>query len=251
MYRCLFLLILVLDISPTRVIAQGAPPAMTNADVVKMVKAGLPTDTVVAAIQRSTPKYDTSVEALIALKTQHIPTTVINAIIETQSTFRETRKSVSAGGGGSQELNLAQPLRRVESPPSEATRRAMGAASAGGVTRPRNGEWWRSLGPNDQRWFLTGMRDGFDMGFDFSHWGVKDESSIVPTIAESFNKYIQKYTQVQLDPIVDGLDAFYADESNRAIRARDATWVVLRKIAGDPPEEVKTLIENLRRNAKP
>ncbi|HEX2853072.1 MAG TPA: hypothetical protein VHO24_07535 [Opitutaceae bacterium] len=56
--------------------------ALTNADVIKMVKADLPESTVLLAIQASQPDFDTSVDALIELKTNRVPAKVIDAMLQ-------------------------------------------------------------------------------------------------------------------------------------------------------------------------
>ncbi len=61
--------------------AQTKP--MTNADVVEMVKAGLPESTIILSIQRSTPAFDTSPQALIQLKKDGASQTVLDAILKT------------------------------------------------------------------------------------------------------------------------------------------------------------------------
>jgi hypothetical protein len=63
---------------------------MSNQDVISMVKAKLPADTVVMAVKAAKPNFDTSADGLIKLKNAGVPTDVIEAIIAAQS-----------GGGGS------------------------------------------------------------------------------------------------------------------------------------------------------
>jgi hypothetical protein len=55
---------LILDV-PSLAVGQ-APPA--NTDIVKMIQAGLPESTVVNKIREGAGRWDTSVDALIALK---------------------------------------------------------------------------------------------------------------------------------------------------------------------------------------
>ena len=54
---------------------------LTNADVVKMVKAGLDESTVLLAIKQHASQFDTSTDALIDLKTQGVPQSVIHAML--------------------------------------------------------------------------------------------------------------------------------------------------------------------------
>lgn len=68
----------------TEVATRRTPPgkaAITNADVVKMVKAGLAADVVASAIQQAGKvAFDLSPDGLISLKTAHVPDTVITAM---------------------------------------------------------------------------------------------------------------------------------------------------------------------------
>ena len=57
---------------------------LSNADVVKLVKAGLSAETVVAKIATSETKFDTSTDALVALAAEGVPDRVIRAMIEQQ-----------------------------------------------------------------------------------------------------------------------------------------------------------------------
>jgi len=58
---------------------------MANADVVEMVKAGLPENTIVLAIQQSESNFDTSTKALIDLKKQGVSQKVLEAMLQPQS----------------------------------------------------------------------------------------------------------------------------------------------------------------------
>lgn len=53
-----------------------------NADVVKLVKAGLSAETIEAKITSSSTDFDTSIDALVALAEQGVPDRVIRAMIE-------------------------------------------------------------------------------------------------------------------------------------------------------------------------
>src|SRR2546430_2444978 len=61
--------------------AQDAKP-LTNADVVTMVKAGLPETTVILAIQKGPANFDTSPQALIELKNQGVSTKIMDAMLQ-------------------------------------------------------------------------------------------------------------------------------------------------------------------------
>lgn len=66
------------------VMAQQGKNTLTNADVVKMVKAGLPENTVIMAIQQSHTNFDTSPDALVALKDQGISAPILDAMLQAQ-----------------------------------------------------------------------------------------------------------------------------------------------------------------------
>jgi hypothetical protein len=61
---------------------QVATTALTNKDVVEMLKAGLTTDVVVAKIKSSETNFDTSPAALAELKTANVPDDVILAMVK-------------------------------------------------------------------------------------------------------------------------------------------------------------------------
>lgn len=61
--------------------AQESNP-LTNADVVAMVKAGLPESTVILAIQKGPTNFDTSPQALIQLKNQGVGPKVLDAMLQ-------------------------------------------------------------------------------------------------------------------------------------------------------------------------
>jgi hypothetical protein len=62
--------------------------AMNNKDVIKMQKAGLSEDTILAAMQKETPEYDTGTDALIELKGAGVSDRIIQKMI-----------TLKAGGG--------------------------------------------------------------------------------------------------------------------------------------------------------
>lgn len=77
-----WMLLLVLGVA--QAIAEEAKP-MTNADVVEMVKAGLPESTVVLSVKSSESAFDTDAAALIELSKQKVPTAVVEAMIRAAS----------------------------------------------------------------------------------------------------------------------------------------------------------------------
>jgi len=62
-----------------------AEAPMTNQDVVNMVKAKLPADTIVMAVKAAKPDFDTSADGLIKLQSAGVPSEVIEAVIAADS----------------------------------------------------------------------------------------------------------------------------------------------------------------------
>ena len=77
------LFVFLLQISAIRGQEQRQP--LTNADVVKLVKAGLPERTIIVAIEQSTTNFDTSTAALVDLKNQGVSPGVIEAMLHSRS----------------------------------------------------------------------------------------------------------------------------------------------------------------------
>ena len=71
-------------LSMSGVAQQGKKP-LTNEDIIKMVKAGLPENTVILAIQKSSNKFDTSPDALITLKNAGVTQKVLDAILQAEA----------------------------------------------------------------------------------------------------------------------------------------------------------------------
>lgn len=66
---------------PSFMIAQNNRAPLTNADVINMIKGGVPEKTVVMAIQTSAGDYDTSPQALIKLKEHGATQAIFEAIL--------------------------------------------------------------------------------------------------------------------------------------------------------------------------
>lgn len=63
---------------------------MTNADVVSLLKAGLPATVVVSKIRTSKTNFDTSTNAILALNKDGVPSDVISAMLETKGGYSES-----------------------------------------------------------------------------------------------------------------------------------------------------------------
>jgi hypothetical protein len=65
---------------------QAAPPhPLTNADIVKMVNAGLPEGVIVREIELSGTDFASTPDALISMKQHHVPDGVLAAIVDSQA----------------------------------------------------------------------------------------------------------------------------------------------------------------------
>jgi len=71
----------ILAIFPAAGWAQPQPKPLVNADIVKMVKAGIGEDTILLAIQSKPGSFDTSPEALIGLKQQGVTPAILKAML--------------------------------------------------------------------------------------------------------------------------------------------------------------------------
>src|SRR5580704_1113983 len=81
-FRWFFIFLLILGVAPLRLAAQSTPKALTNQDVVDLVKTGLSTDIIVAKIRTSSNQFDTSTAGLKGLKDAGVPDAVIVAMVD-------------------------------------------------------------------------------------------------------------------------------------------------------------------------
>jgi hypothetical protein len=61
---------------------------LTNADIVKMVKAGVPESVILRKVQMSGSNFSTSPDALIELRRQHVPDDVMAAMLDSEAAMR-------------------------------------------------------------------------------------------------------------------------------------------------------------------
>ena len=79
--------------------AQDTHKQMTNADVIKMVQAGVPESAIVASIKSSTPQFDTSPDALIALHKAGVTRDELDAMIAAGTSASNASGSSPQPGG--------------------------------------------------------------------------------------------------------------------------------------------------------
>ncbi|HYX70507.1 MAG TPA: hypothetical protein VE825_15340 [Terriglobales bacterium] len=95
---------------------QPKPKTFTNADVIKLAKAGLDDSTIVLAIQQHPAQYDTSADALIDLKTQGVSQAVINAMLTAgKGAAPAAAPADGAGSGGDAAGGSGSQWHKVES----------------------------------------------------------------------------------------------------------------------------------------
>jgi hypothetical protein len=112
----------------------------------------------------------------------------------------------------------------------------------------RDGNWWRSLSPDQKAHYAVGFFDGTQLGRDFSVWQNPADKETLAKASDSFNEYFDRYMKnVNSSQMTDGLDSLYTDFRNRSIVIDRAVWLVLSQIAGDPDAQKR--IETHRRNA--
>ncbi len=87
---------------PPLSMGQVAPTEITNSDVISMTKAGIGEQTIVLAVQRGPDQFDTSPQALIALKAAGVSDQVLNAILASANT--KVQKSPEAQSAAAQAL---------------------------------------------------------------------------------------------------------------------------------------------------
>jgi len=107
----------------------AAHPAMTNRDVIRLVKAKISDDIIMAKIRQSKTRFDTSTEGLVALKEAGVSDELINVMVNAGNS---NSSSQSAPSGAS-----ASP-RAASASPRAAMRGSLPASNASGEVVPTN-----------------------------------------------------------------------------------------------------------------
>jgi len=84
-FELVVLLALVVTMSVSSPGQNANDTTLTNADLMRMVKAGLPEGTILQVMQMSETNFATSANALIELKHHHVPDSIIDAVLDTRS----------------------------------------------------------------------------------------------------------------------------------------------------------------------
>jgi hypothetical protein len=87
----LFATVMCLTCAVSFATAQTPAKAMTNDDVVKMVKAGIQADTIIMTITHSKPSFDTSSDAVIKLSQDGVTGPVLNAMMNASQQAADVR----------------------------------------------------------------------------------------------------------------------------------------------------------------
>jgi hypothetical protein len=95
---------------------QDKGAVMTNADVVRMVKAGISADTIVKAIRTAPHTFDTSFDALINLKQSGVPDGVLNEMIDARTNAGAPANHIPNSGSSPTTLsnNSGLPLEGID-----------------------------------------------------------------------------------------------------------------------------------------
>lgn len=80
--------------------AQAAQPA-PNADILKLLEAGMPESVVISSIEKSTTKFDTSANALIKLKEKGATPAILNAVLNAGAPKSAASSSNGSNGNSS------------------------------------------------------------------------------------------------------------------------------------------------------
>lgn len=87
------------------VVAQAAN--VTNADVIKLLDAGMPDSVIIQSIASGTPKFDTSADALIKLKQKGASPAVLQAVLNPKSAQQAQAAPAPAGNRGASPAPVA------------------------------------------------------------------------------------------------------------------------------------------------
>ena len=123
---------------------------LTNADVIKLVRAGIPDDTIVLAIRHGKTNFDASPDALIQLSKSGVNKSIIDAMLSVQSPVAPARGdiprrrgmrigSVDVGGSNSRKPNLSDDFAKAALRALNSIKGSVGqlSFSNGGISVPR------------------------------------------------------------------------------------------------------------------
>ena len=110
-----------------------------------------------------------------------------------------------------------------------------------GADEPRDGSWWKTLGPRERALFVVGYFDGLAGGQRIAQ-GIG--------VDRQYCAGLKRLCGIDNDQVAAGLDQFYAaDFRNLPIELNDAVMLVTMAAAGDSNEHLHALVDQLRRQA--
>ncbi|MGF1600613.1 MAG: hypothetical protein ACFCU8_01115 [Thermosynechococcaceae cyanobacterium] len=79
--KTLWIAVTAILLNPVVALSQPSKEALTNDDVIKLIKAGIPEETIILSVQNSPANFDTSPKALIELRQQGVSQKIMNAMV--------------------------------------------------------------------------------------------------------------------------------------------------------------------------
>jgi hypothetical protein len=113
--------------------AENHAKAMTDDDVIAMVKAGLPDDTILSAMNGQATDFDVSATALVNLKTQGVSVKVIDAMLAASKKQHDTPSNFSAAPASGSSTSSAQSPQGEQFAPATTSAQPSGNNPQGGA----------------------------------------------------------------------------------------------------------------------
>lgn len=132
------ILVALVFLAGTLAFAGDQPKPMTDDDVIAMVKAGLPDDTIISAINAQSTNFDVSAMALVNLKNQGVSVKVIDALLAAGKKQQDAHSSSAPASGANSSATgtgsgTSAPVQREQFAPStNSNQPPAGNASPGG-----------------------------------------------------------------------------------------------------------------------
>jgi hypothetical protein len=114
--QILLAVLLAISLSVSLVAFAQSDKAMTNQDIIKLVKTGLSADIIITKIRQSASAYDLSVDGLMQLSQNHVPNEIIQAM---QAKSSNKPASGSASGSASSAMKKPEANHSASTPASD------------------------------------------------------------------------------------------------------------------------------------
>jgi len=116
-----------------------------------------------------------------------------------------------------------------------------------------DGTRWNELDQSLKVGYAVGFIQGVTFGESLIIVGFvsvgSDEAAMVKAHRLYHEYAVSLYSDLSVEQVVDGLDAFYKDHRNTNIQVDQATWVIAHEVHGTPQADVLKMTEDLRRGA--